>query len=140
MNKKIKPMRLNKIIIVSILCLIGGLTNLSAQSSTKDVEIKNETNYEKGQNLGRSLTPTIEAQINTLSRLLSFTFNEPVGTVTITVTNSLGETVASSQCNTTIQPFVQLFVPVVDDTYYIYIGGNKISATGIYTIINGLII
>ncbi len=28
-------MRLNKIIIVSILCLIGGLTNLSAQSSTK---------------------------------------------------------------------------------------------------------
>ena len=133
-------MRLNKIIIVSILCLIGGLTNLSAQSSTKDVEIKNETNYEKGQNLGRSLTPTIEAQINTLSRLLSFTFNEPVGTVTITVTNSVGETVASSQCNTTIQPFVQLFVPVVDDTYYIYICGNKISATGIYTIINGLII
>ena len=133
-------MRLNKIIIISILCLIGGLTNLSAQSSTKDVDIKNETDCEKGQNLGRSLTPTIEAQINTLSRLLSFTFNEPVGTVTITVTNSVGETVASSQCNTTIQPFVQLFVPVIDDTYYIYIGGNKISATGIYTIINGLII
>ncbi|MBQ5881281.1 MAG: hypothetical protein IIW70_00410, partial [Bacteroidales bacterium] len=87
-----------------------------------------------------TLTPTVEAQINTLSRLLSFTFNEPVGTVSITVTNSVGETVASSQCNTTIQPFVQLFVPVVDDTYYIYIGGNKISATGIYTIINGLII
>lgn len=118
MNKKIKPMRLNKIIIVSILCLIGGLTNLSAQSSTKDVEIKNETKYEENKNLGRSLTPTIEAQINTLSRLLSLTFNEPVGTVTITVTNSVGETVASSQCNTTIQPFVQLFVPVVDDTYY----------------------
>lgn len=133
-------MRLNKIIIISILCLIGGLTNLSAQSSTKDVEIKNETNYVENKNLGRSLTPTIEAQINTLSRLLSFTFNEPVGTVTITVTNSVGETVASSQCNTTIQPFVQLFVPMVEDTYYIYIGGNKISATGIYTIINGLII
>ena len=111
-------MRLNQIIIVSILCLIGGLTNLSAQSSTKDVEIKNETNYVENKNLGRSLTPTIEAQINTLSRLLSFTFNEPVGTVTITVTNSVGETVASSQCNTTIQPFVQLFVPVADDTDY----------------------
>lgn len=133
-------MRLNKIIIVSLLCLIGGLTNLSAQSSTKDVEIKKETNSEENKGVGRSLTPPIEAQINTLSRLLSFTFNEPVGTVTITVTNSLGETVASSQCNTAIQPFVQLFVPVVDDTYYIYIGGNKISATGIYTIINGLII
>ena len=113
-------MRLNKIIIVSLLCLIGGLTNLSAQSSTKDVEIKKETNSEENKGVGRSLTPPIEAQINTLSRLLSFTFNEPVGTVTITVTNSLGETVASSQCNSSIQPFVQLFVPVVDDTYYIY--------------------
>lgn len=38
-------MRLNKIIIVSILCLIGGLTNLSAQSSTKDVEIKAVSEY-----------------------------------------------------------------------------------------------
>ena len=35
-------MRLNKIIIISILCLIGGLTNLSAQSSTKDVDIKHD--------------------------------------------------------------------------------------------------
>ena len=133
-------MRLNKIIIVSILCLIGGLTNLSAQSSTKDVEIKKETNSEENKDVGRSLTPTIEAQINTLSRLLSFTFNEPVGTVTITVTNSVGETVASSQCNTTIQPFVQLFVPVVDDTYYIYINGDRISAYGTYIIVNGFII
>jgi hypothetical protein len=133
-------MRLNKFIIISILCLIGGLTNLSAQSSTKDVKIKDETDYGENKDVGRSLTPTIEAQINTLSRLLSFTFNEPVGTVTITVTNSVGETVASSQCNTTIQPFVQLFVPVVDDTYYIYINGDRISAYGTYIIVNGFII
>ena len=133
-------MRLNKIIIISLLCLFGGFTNLSAQTTTKDIEIKDEKYHESEKEVGRSQFPTIEAQINTLSRLLSFTFNESVGTVTITVTNSLGETVASSQCNTTIQPFVQLFVPVADDTYYIYIGGNKISATGIYTIINGLII
>ena len=128
-------MRLNKIIIASILCLIGGLTNLSAQSSTKDVKIKDEKDYGENKDVGRSLTPTIEAQINTLSRLLSFTFNEPVGTVSITVTNSLGETVASSQCNTTIQPFVQLFVPVVDDTYYIYINGDRISASGTYILL-----
>lgn len=133
-------MRLNKIIIVSIICLIGGLTNLSAQSSTKDVEIKNETDSDKNKVVGRSLIPTIEAQINTLSRLLSFTFNEPVGTVSITVTNSVGETVASSQCNTTIQPFVQLFVPVVDDTYYIYITGNSLSAYGQYVIQGALVL
>ena len=133
-------MRLNKIIIVSIICLIGGLTNLSAQSSTKDVEIKNETDSDKNKVVGRSLIPTIEAQINTLSRLLSFTFNEPVGTVTIIVTNSVGETVASSQCNTTIQPFVQLFVPVIDDTYYIYINGNSLSAYGQYVIQGALVL
>ena len=88
----------------------------------------------------RTLIPIIEAQINTLSRLLSFTFNEPVGIVVIAVANSMGETVASIQCNTSLEPFVQLSVPVDDDTYYIEINGNKISATGIYILINGLII
>ena len=131
-----------RLIILSLLILLLGVQQISAQTSIPDIEINvgDEESSDSNSGIGRNLTPTIEAQINTLSRLLSFTFNEPVGTVTITVTNSLGETVASSQCNTTIQPFVQLFVPVVDDTYYIYIGGNKISATGIYTIINGLII
>lgn len=129
-----------RLIILSLFVLLLGVQQISAQTVVSDVDvgIDNEEFSESG--LGRTLTPIIEAQINTLSRLLSFTFNEPVSTVTITVTNSLGETVASSQCNTTIQPFVQLFVPVIDDTYYIYIGGNKISATGIYTIINGFII
>lgn len=129
-----------RLIILSLLILLLGVQQISAQTSIPDIEINVGDEESSNSIKGRNLTPTIEAQINTLSRLLSFTFNEPVGTVTITVTNSVGETVASSQCNTTIQPFVQLFVPVVDDTYYIYICGNKISATGIYTIINGLII
>lgn len=134
--------KITNIIILFLVVFLSNTTFLSAQNTTADIEIHNQKGNENetSKDVGRTLTPTVEAQINTLSRLLSFTFNEPVGTVTITVTNSLGETVASSQCNTTIQPFVQLFVPVVDDTYYIYIGGNKISATGIYTIINGLII
>ena len=131
-----------RLIILSLLILLLGVQQISAQTSIPDIEISIGGNESSDSNSGkgRNLTPTIEAQINTLSRLLSFTFNEPVGIVTITVTNSLGETVASSQCNTTIQPFVQLFVPVIDDTYYIYIDGNKISATGIYTLINGFII
>ena len=134
--------KITNIIILFLVVFLSNTTFLSAQNTKADIEIHNQKGNENetSKDVGRTLTPTIEAQINTLSRLLSFTFNEPVGTVSITVTNSLGETVASSQCNTTIQPFVQLFVPVADDTYYIYIGGNKISATGIYTIINGLII
>ena len=129
-----------RLIILSLLILLLGVQQISAQTTVPDIDINIGKGESSDSGIGRNLTPTIEAKINTLSRLLSFTFNEPVGTVTITVTNSVGETVASSQCNTTIQPFVQLFVPVADDTYYIYIGGNKISATGIYTIINGLII
>ncbi len=134
--------KITNIIILFLVVFLSNTTFLSAQNTTADIEIHNQKGNENetSKDVGRTLTPTVEAQINTLSRLLSFTFNEPVSTVTITVTNSVGETVASSQCNTTIQPFVQLFVPMVDDTYYIYIGGNKISATGIYTIINGLII
>ena len=134
--------KITNIIILFLVVFLSNTTFLSAQNTTADIEIHNQKGNENetSKDVGRTLTPTVEAQINTLSRLLSFTFNEPVGTVTITVTNSVGETVASSQCNTTIQPFVQLFVPMVDDTYYIYIGGNKISVTGIYTIINGLII
>lgn len=103
-----------------------------------DVRIDNEELSESIR--GRTLTPIIEAQINTLSRLLSFTFNEPVGIVVIAVANSMGETVASIQCNTSLEPFMQLSVPIDDKTYYIEINGNKISATGIYTIINEFII
>ena len=129
-----------RLIILSLFVLLLGVQQISAQTVVSDVDVRIDNEESSGAIRGRTLTPIIEAQINTLSRLLSFTFNEPVSTVTITVTNSLGETVASSQCNTTIQPFVQLFVPVIDDTYYIYIDGNKISATGIYTIINEFII
>lgn len=131
-----------RLIILSLLILLLGVQQISAQTSIPDIEINvgGEESSDSNSGIGRNLTPTIEAQINTLSRLLSFTFNEPVGTVTITVTNSVGETVASSQCNTTIQPFVQLFVPVVDDTYYIYINGDRISAYGTYIIVNGFII
>lgn len=110
-----------RLIILSLLILLLGVQQISAQTSIPDIEINvgDEESSDSNSGIGRNLTPTIEAQINTLSRLQSFTFNEPVGTVTITVTNSLGETVASSQCNTTIQPFLQLFVPVADDTYSI---------------------
>ena len=108
-----------RLIILSLLILLLGVQQISAQTSIPDIEINVGNEESSNSTKGRNLTPTIEAQINTLSRLLSFTFNEPVGTVSITVTNSVGETVASSQCNTTIQPFVQLFVPVADDTYSI---------------------
>ena len=131
-----------RLIILSLLILLLGVQQISAQTSIQDIEINvdDKESSDSNSGKGRNLTPTIEAQINTLSRLLSLTFNEPVGTVSITVTNSVGETVASSQCNTTIQPFVQLFVPVVDDTYYIYINGDRISAYGTYIIVNGFII
>lgn len=129
-----------RLIILSLLILLLGVQQISAQTTVPDIDINIGKGESSDSGIGRNLTPTIEAQINTLSRLLSFTFNEPVGTVTITVTNSVGETVASSQCNTTIQPFVQLFVPVVDDTYYIYINGDRISAYGTYIIVNGFII
>ena len=109
-----------KLIVLTIAVLALGTLKSFAQTTTADVNIIIDIPENGNENnQGRSLTPTIEAQINTLSRLLSFTFNEPVGTVSITVTNSVGETVASSQCNTTIQPFVQLFVPVADETYSI---------------------
>ena len=131
-----------RLIILSLLILLLGVQQISAQTSIPDIEINvgDEESSDSNSGIGRNLTPTIEAQINTLSRLLSFTFNEPVGTVTITVTNSLGETVASSQCNTTIQPFVQLFVPVIDDTYYIYINGNSLYAYGQYVIQGALVL
>ena len=131
-----------RLIILSLLILLLGVQQISAQTSIPDIDISigDKESSDSNSGKGRNLTPTIEAQINTLSRLLSFTFNEPVGTVSITVTNSVGETVASSQCNTTIQPFVQLFVPVIDDTYYIYINGNSLSAYGQYVIQGALVL
>ncbi len=128
-----------RLIILSLFVLLLGVQQISAQTVVSDVDVRidNEELSESG--LGRTLTPTIEAQINTLSRLLSFTFNEPVGIVVIAVANSMGETVASVQCNTSVEPFMQLSVPVDDDTYYIEINGNKISAFATYTILNRFI-
>lgn len=130
-----------RLIILSLLILLLGVQQISAQTSISDIDISIGGNESSDSNSGkgRNLTPTIEAQINTLSRLLSFTFNEPVGIVVIAVTNSIGETVASVQCNTSVEPFVQLSVLVDDDTYYIEINGNKISAFATYTILNRFI-
>ena len=128
-----------RLIILSLFVLLLGVQQISAQTVVSDVDVIIDKEESSESGLGRTLTPIIEAQINTLSRLLSFTFNEPVGIVVIAVTNSIGETVASVQCNTSVEPFMQLSVPVDDDTYYIEINGNKISAFATYTILNRFI-
>lgn len=128
-----------RLIILSLFVLLLGVQQISAQTVVSDVDVIIDKEESSESGLGRTLTPIIEAQINTLSRLLSFTFNKPVGIVVIAVTNSIGETVASVQCNTSVEPFMQLSVPVDDDTYYIEINGNKISAFATYTILNRFI-
>ncbi|MBR2948202.1 MAG: hypothetical protein IKC17_06420 [Bacteroidales bacterium] len=128
-----------RLIILSLFVLLLGVQQISAQTVVSDVDVIIDKEESSESGLGRTLTPIIEAQINTLSRLLSLTFNEPVGIVVIAVTNSIGETVASVQCNTSVEPFMQLSVPVDDDTYYIEINGNKISAFATYTILNRFI-
>lgn len=64
-----------RLIILSLLILLLGVQQISAQTTVPDIDInvddEESTNSNSGK--GRNLTPTIEAQINTLSRLLSFT-------------------------------------------------------------------
>lgn len=130
-----------KLIVLTIAVLALGTLKSFAQTTTADVNIIIDIPENgKENNQGRSLISIIESQICTTTRTLDFTFNESVGIVEIIVSNSMGENVAAVQCNSSIEQFVRLFVPTYDDTYYIYINGNSLSAYGQYVIQGALVL
>lgn len=73
----------------------------------------------------------IEASVSK-DGLLCVSFDESFGVVTVSVKNSMGITVASTQCDTSIEPGTVLNVPTTADSYMLTIVGSEIEAVGYY--------
>lgn len=73
----------------------------------------------------------IEASVSK-DGLLYVSFDESFGVVTVSVKNSMGITVASTQCDTSIEPGTVLNVPTTADSYMLTIVGSEIEAVGYY--------
>lgn len=81
----------------------------------------------------RSVTDeSIEIFMNKDYGMLTVLFNEDFGTVIISVKNSMGITVAATQCDTTQETAAYLNVPTAEDTYMLTIVGSEIEAVGYY--------
>lgn len=64
--------------------------------------------------------------------LLSVLFDEPYGIVTISVKNSMGITVASTQCDTSIEMGTVLNIPTTADSYMLTLVGEDLEVVGYY--------
>lgn len=74
----------------------------------------------------------IEISVNKTTGLLCVLFDESFGVVNISVKNSMGITVASTQCDTSIETGAVLSVPTTADTYELSIVGDDLEVVGYY--------
>lgn len=75
--------------------------------------------------------PSITAEL--FANQLFFYFDDPVGEVAITVTNSCGQVVSAYTCNTDFEPMIVLTVPTDPDFYRIELEGDWFKGYGEYS-------
>lgn len=121
-----------------LLCILCAFVPVSATCLTDDPDTNQEIKItviviggDTPRPRPRSGAPIITAELS--GGQLSFAFNEQVGTVTVSVENSMGEIVSLGVCDTDNVPFFVLSVPVdTEDFYRISIIGDSIEAVGTY--------
>lgn len=75
--------------------------------------------------------PSITAEL--FADQLAFYFDDPVGEVVVTVTNSCGQVVSACTCNTDFEPMTILIVPTDPDFYRIELEGAGFKGYGEYS-------
>lgn len=136
---------MKKIIILSIAILFAwseaicdvNLSNATIEDgrTTKDIRIDVLViGGGKPRPRPRTLQAFIEAELDLSTNQLWIDFNEPIGKVAIEVKNSMGQTINSYSCNTTIESTVALIISDYPDYYCISINGEEIEAVGYYVI------
>ena len=75
--------------------------------------------------------PSITAEL--FADQLAFYFDDPVGEVAVTVTNSCGQVVGACTCNTDFEPMTILIVPTDPDFYRIELEGAGFKGYGEYS-------
>lgn len=123
---------MKKLLIGIALLLCMGLDGFSMTESDRDTKISIVI-ITGGKPLPRPRSnDAIQSSVNQETGLLSVEFDESYGIVTVSVKNSMGITVASTQCDTSIEPGTVLNVPTTADSYMLTIVGSEIEAVGYY--------
>lgn len=123
---------MKKLLIGIALLLCMGLDGFSMTESDRDTKISIVI-ITGGRPLPRPRSnDAIQSYVNQEAGLLSVEFGESYGIVTVSVKNSMGITVASTQCDTSIEPGTVLNVPTTADSYMLTIVGSEIEAVGYY--------
>ena len=125
-----------KNLLFIILLFVAG--NLYASSSAfvasdepSDIEIEIKEK-KMGSTVGSTIKdsrqivrPTVEALLDCDNGELTFSFNENIGEVVITITNDCGNIVATSICDSNLVSSVTIIVPTTAGSYNIEIVGTQ---------------
>lgn len=123
---------MKKLLIGIALLLCMGLDGFGMTESDRDTKISIVI-ISGGRPLPRPRSKdAIQISVNQEVGLLSVLFDEPYGIVTISVKNSMGITVASTQCDTSIETSAMLSIPTTADSYMLTIVGNDLEVVGYY--------
>lgn len=132
-----------KNLLFIILLFVAG--NLYASSSAfvasdepSDIEIEIKEK-KMGSTVGSTIKdsrqivrPTVEALLDSINGELTFSFNENIGEVVITITNDCGDVVATSVCNGNFASSTTIIVPTAAGSYNIEIAGTQYNGYGEY--------
>lgn len=119
------------------LFVVGNLyasSSLFVASEEDDVEIEikgNKKDYTI-QDTRQLVRPSVEALLDSINGELTFSFNENIGEVVITITNDCGDVVATSICDSNLVSSVTIIVPTTAGSYNIEIVGTQYSGYGEY--------
>ena len=119
------------------LFVVGNLyasSSLFVASEEDDVEIEikgNKKDYTI-QDTRQFVRPSVEALLDSINGELTFSFNENIGEVVITITNDCGDIVATSICDSNLVSSVTIIVPTTAGSYNIEIVGTQYSGYGEY--------
>lgn len=82
----------------------------------------------------RSVQPEPSITAELFGNQLFFYFDDPVGEVAITVTDSFGQVVSAATCNSDFEPTVVLTVPTDPGFYRIDLEGDSLIGYGEYSL------
>lgn len=130
---------MKNLLFIVLLFVVGNLyaDNSIFMSSDEDIskqeiEIKEKKSATPIMDARQLVRPSVEALLDSINGELTFSFNENIGEVVITITNDCGDIVATSICDSNLVSSVTIIVPTAAGSYNIEIAGTQYNGYGEY--------
>lgn len=129
---------MKKIVILALSLFLSNGITMGATNSLMGPDVSEKTKIEltvdsKPNLRPRSEVPQPSITAELFADQLAFYFDDPVGEVAVTVTNSCGQVVSACTCNTDFEPMTILIVPTDPDFYRIELEGAGFKGYGEYS-------